>query len=30
VKAYEDGRCTVYTADASALAAARSKFADPD
>ena len=30
VKAYEDGRCDVYTTDSSALAAERSKFADPD
>jgi general L-amino acid transport system substrate-binding protein len=30
VKAYEDGRCDVYTTDASALAAERSKFAVPD
>jgi len=30
VKAYEDGRCDVYTTDASALAAERSKFANPD
>jgi general L-amino acid transport system substrate-binding protein len=29
VKAYEDGRCDVYTTDASALAAERSKFANP-
>ena len=29
VKAYEDGRCDVYTTDASALAAERSKFAVP-
>ncbi|MDP3315352.1 MAG: amino acid ABC transporter substrate-binding protein [Devosia sp.] len=29
VKAYEDGRCDVYTTDSSALAAERSKFADP-
>lgn len=30
VKAYEDGRCDVYTTDSSALAAERSKFAAPD
>lgn len=30
VKAYEDGRCDVYTTDGSALAAERSKFAVPD
>lgn len=30
VKAYEDGRCDVYTTDSSALAAERSKFADPE
>ena len=30
VKAYEDGRCDVYTTDSSALAAERSKFAVPD
>ncbi|MGN6487210.1 MAG: amino acid ABC transporter substrate-binding protein [Devosia sp.] len=30
VKAYEDGRCDVYTTDASALASERSKFANPD
>jgi general L-amino acid transport system substrate-binding protein len=30
VKAFEDGRCDVYTTDASALAAERSKFAVPD
>lgn len=30
VKAYEDGRCDVYTTDSSALAAERSKFAIPD
>jgi general L-amino acid transport system substrate-binding protein len=30
VKAYEDGRCDVYTTDGSALAAERSKFANPD
>jgi general L-amino acid transport system substrate-binding protein len=30
VKAYEDGRCDVYTTDSSALAAERSKLADPD
>ncbi len=29
VKAYEDGRCDVYTTDGSALAAERSKFANP-
>ena len=29
VKAYEDGRCDVYTTDGSALAAERSKFAVP-
>ncbi|WIY54092.1 amino acid ABC transporter substrate-binding protein [Devosia sp. YIM 151766] len=29
-KAYEDGRCVVYTADASALASERSKFPNPD
>ena len=29
VKAYEDGRCDVYTTDSSALAAERSKLADP-
>jgi general L-amino acid transport system substrate-binding protein len=29
VKAYEDGRCDVYTTDASGLAANRSKFAVP-
>ncbi len=29
VKAYEDGRCDVYTTDSSALAAERSKFANP-
>lgn len=29
VKAYEDGRCDVYTTDSSALAAERSKFAVP-
>ncbi|MBK8082999.1 MAG: amino acid ABC transporter substrate-binding protein [Devosia sp.] len=28
-KAYEDGRCDVYTTDSSALAAERSKFANP-
>ena len=28
VKAFEDGRCDVYTTDSSALAAERSKFAD--
>lgn len=30
VKAYEDGRCDVYTTDSSALASERSKFANPD
>ncbi|HWV22116.1 MAG TPA: amino acid ABC transporter substrate-binding protein [Devosia sp.] len=30
VKAYEDGRCDVYTTDSSALAAERSKFSNPD
>ena len=30
VKAYEDGRCDVYTTDRSALASERSKFANPD
>jgi general L-amino acid transport system substrate-binding protein len=30
VKAYEDGRCDVYTTDGSALAAERSKLAVPD
>ena len=30
VKAYEDGRCDVFTTDSSALAANRSKFAVPD
>jgi general L-amino acid transport system substrate-binding protein len=30
VKAYEDGRCDVYTTDSSALAAERSKLAEPD
>lgn len=30
VKAYEDGRCDAYTTDSSALAAERSKFANPD
>jgi general L-amino acid transport system substrate-binding protein len=30
VKAFEDGRCDVYTTDSSALAAERSKFAKPD
>jgi len=30
VKAYEDGRCDVYTTDGSALAAERSKFAVPE
>jgi general L-amino acid transport system substrate-binding protein len=29
VKAYEDGRCDVYTTDGSALAAERSKLANP-
>jgi len=29
-KAYEDGRCDVYTTDASALAAERSKAQEPD
>ena len=29
VKAFEDGRCDVYTTDSSALAAERSKLADP-
>ncbi len=29
-KAYEDGRCDVYTTDSSALAAERSKAQDPD
>lgn len=29
VKAYEDGRCDVYTTDSSALAAERSKFSNP-
>ncbi len=29
LKAYEDGRCDVFTTDASGLAANRSKFADP-
>lgn len=29
VKAYEDGRCDVYTTDSSALAAERTKLADP-
>ncbi|WP_029040175.1 amino acid ABC transporter substrate-binding protein [Cucumibacter marinus] len=29
VKAYQDGRCDVYTTDSSAIAAERSKFADP-
>jgi general L-amino acid transport system substrate-binding protein len=29
VKAYEDGRCDVYTTDSSALASERSKLADP-
>lgn len=29
-KAYEDGRCDVYTTDSSALASERSKAADPD
>jgi general L-amino acid transport system substrate-binding protein len=30
VKAYEDGRCDVYTTDSSALASERSKIANPD
>jgi general L-amino acid transport system substrate-binding protein len=30
VKAFEDGRCDVYTTDRSALASERSKFANPD
>ena len=30
VKAYQDGRCDVYTSDASGLASERSKFATPD
>ncbi len=30
VKAFEDGRCDVYTTDSSALAAERSKFAKPE
>lgn len=30
VKAYEDGRCDVYTTDRSALASERSKFAVPE
>ena len=30
VKAYEDGRCDVYTTDSSALASERSKLAVPD
>jgi general L-amino acid transport system substrate-binding protein len=30
VKAYEDGRCDVYTTDSSALASERSKLANPD
>jgi len=30
VKAFEDGRCDVYTTDSSALAAERTKLADPD
>lgn len=30
VKAYEDGRCDVYTTDSSALSAERSKFSNPD
>jgi general L-amino acid transport system substrate-binding protein len=30
VKAFEDGRCDVYTTDSSALAAERSKFGKPD
>lgn len=29
LKAFEDGRCDVYTTDASGLAANRTKFADP-
>jgi general L-amino acid transport system substrate-binding protein len=29
VKAYEDGRCDVYTTDSSALSSERSQFADP-
>jgi general L-amino acid transport system substrate-binding protein len=29
VKAFEDGRCDVYTTDSSALASERSKFANP-
>ncbi len=30
LKAYEDGRCDVFTTDASGLAANRSKFANPE
>lgn len=30
VKAYEDGRCDVYTTDSSALASERTKLADPE
>ena len=30
VKAYQDGRCDVYTTDSSALASERTKFAVPD
>jgi general L-amino acid transport system substrate-binding protein len=30
VKAFQDGRCDVYTTDSSALAAERSKFGTPD
>lgn len=30
VKAYEDGRCDVYTTDSSALASERQRLADPD
>ncbi len=30
VKAFQDGRCDVYTTDSSALAAERSKFGKPD
>ena len=30
VKAYEDGRCDVYTTDRSSLASERSKFANPE
>ncbi|HEY0918293.1 amino acid ABC transporter substrate-binding protein [Devosia sp.] len=30
VKAYQDGRCDVYTTDSSALASERTKFAIPD